>query len=182
MKKRYGMLYRVCPQLTIDYFGYLLHTMLLSPPDLVCLSMGLHVASILKWTVRCILYMANFESAGHIYPQLNILNLRYIRKSFVLLLHTKMLIYSQEKRVFTITDNVHNIRRNTINFIRSQFRTTFCNKGVYCDAPRLWNSLPADRKKKFTVQLKKENKKGISIPAHNLHQVFFLSPSVLSVF
>lgn len=92
--------------------------------------------------------MGNFESAGHIYPQLNILNLSSIRKSLVLLLHTKILIFSKEKHVFAITDNVHNIRGNTVNLVCPQFRTVFCNKGVYCDAPHLWKLTACRSEKK----------------------------------
>ena len=91
--------------------------------------------------------MGKFESVSHIYPQLNILNFRFIKKYSVLLLIYKNVNIFPGKKVFKLIDNAHNTRSNNINLVCPQFRTTLYNKSVLCDGPKLWNSLPADLKK-----------------------------------
>ena len=106
--------------------------------------------------------MGKFESASHIYPQLNVLNFRFIKKYFVLLLIYKNVNVFPGNKVFTFIDNAHHTRSSNINLVCPQFRTALYNKSVLCDGPRLWNSLPADLKKSLCtndlLQFKKKIK------------------------
>lgn len=149
-----GILYRVRHQLTTESMLSIYYT-LCYPHLIYCVSIwGSTWPSFLSELliaqnkiVRCIMFMRNFESVNHIYPQLNILNFRLIKKYFVLLLIYKNVKVFPGNNIFTLVDNAHNTRNNNINLVCPQFRTTLYNKSVLCDGPQVWNSLPADLKK-----------------------------------
>ena len=87
-----------------------------------------------------------FDSTSCIYPQLNLLNFKFIKTYFVLLLIYKNVNIFPGKKLFTVLDSIRNTRSSNVNLVCPQFHTSLYKNSVLCTGPQLWNSLPTDLK------------------------------------
>ena len=97
---------------------------------------------------RCIFFMQKFESTNQVFIDKNILKFPYIHKYFTLL----MIFKSQGKNsIFNIINNNINTRNNNINLVCPTFRTVSYSNSVISLGPKMFNSLPLDKKLLLTT-------------------------------
>ena len=154
LSKICGVLYRVRDQLTTESLLSIYYT-LCYPHLIYCVSIWsstwpsflskIFIAQ--NKIVRCIMFKKKFDSASCIYPQLNLLNFKFIKTYFVLLLIYKNVNIFPGKKLFTVLDSIRNTRSSNVNLVCPQFHTTSLYKNsVLCNSPQLWNSLPTHLK------------------------------------
>ena len=153
MTKVYGVLYRVRHQLTTEALLSINHT-LGYPHMTYCIiiwsctwpsflnKLGIAQNKI----IRSRLFKNKYDSTYHMYPSLNILNFISFRTYFIILFIYRNINLYSESTIFKFMVTTHNTRRNNINLLCPQFRTTSFNNSVLCDGPKLWNYLTADIK------------------------------------
>lgn len=167
LSKITGILYRIRHNLTTQSLISIYYT-LCYPHLIYCVSIWASTwpSFLTKVTVmqnkilRCIFFLKKFESTSHIYSVENILKFPFIHKYFTLLLIYKNLSITA---VFRIVENEAHTRSNNINLRCPQFRTILFKNSVICFGPKLFNSLPLNKKVLLTTannfQYKREIKR-----------------------
>ena len=89
------------------------------------------------------IFSDKYDSTCHIYPFLYILNFKSIITYFIHLLTYRNLNLYPGKKLFVFIETSHNTRRNNINLLCPQFRSTSFNNSVLYNGPKLLNSLSA---------------------------------------
>ena len=112
--------------------------------------------------------MQKFESTNQVFIDKNILKFPYIHKYFTLL----MIFKSQGKNsIFNIINNNINTRNNNINLVCPTFRTVSYSNSVISLGPKMFNSLPLDKKLLLTtanISRYKQEIKKILLPQQNM--------------
>ena len=97
---------------------------------------------------RCIFFMQKFESTNQMFIDKNILKFSYIHKYFTLLLILKC--YGRNS-IFNLLSGNINTRNNNINLVCPTFRTILYRNSVVNSGPRMFNSLPPEKKTLLTT-------------------------------
>ena len=99
-----------------------------------------------KKILRCLLYLGKYDSVESEFSNLGLLKFCNIHKYFVVLfLHKNLFLYNNTTFRF-IDHHNHNTRRNNVNLVCPEFRTTLVKNSIIYSGPKLWNSLSNDLK------------------------------------
>ena len=145
-----GILYRVRHNLTSDALLSIYYT-LCYPHFTYCVAIWASTwpSFLNKLTVaqnkiiRCICFLKKFESTTKFFSELRILRFLFIHQYFTLLLIYRNIT---NNKIFKLVEHVTHTRSNNTNLICPQFRTSLFKNIVINFAPKLFNSLPNNKK------------------------------------
>ena len=99
-----------------------------------------------KRILRVITYASRYERSLPLFVENKLLSYKYVFIYFTTLLMFKFVHHNYCADLFRRNIAVYNMRNNVNNVYIPLFRTTRCQKSIFFNGPRIWNSLPNDLK------------------------------------
>ena len=150
LSKITGILYRIRHNLTTESLISIYYT-LCYPHLTYCVSIWASTwpSFLQKLTIaqnkilRCIFFLKKFDSTSNIFTATKMLKFSFIHKFFILLL-----IYRshRQNQIFKLVEICTHTRSNNINLVLPVFRTSLFKNSVISIGPKLFNSMPLDKK------------------------------------
>ena len=151
LSKTCGILYKIRNQLTKDTLISIYYT-LCYPLLIYCLPIWgctwpsfLHTIFVAqKKILRCILYKKRYDSVLGDFTRMNLLQFPFVLKYFVtIFVHKNLHVHND---IFKYVEHSYNTRRNNLNLINPEYRTTLVKNSILCNGPTVWNYLPNEIK------------------------------------
>ena len=125
-------------------------------------SYNLHLNTVIRAQKRLVRIMDHKSKYAHtspIFKSLNLLNFHLLYEFNLVLTVFKHLKCIESQTIFSRFEHIHNTRGNNVNIPCPQVRTTFVEKSILCNGPRIWNSLPSSLKSLESIKSFKSNSK-----------------------
>ena len=154
LSKTCGLLYKIRYNLTIDALKNLYYS-LCYPYLIYCMSIWgctwpsvtKEIIVIQKKIIRTITFKRNRDSTQLLFTELKLLKFDYLFQYFCLLaVYNDLNEVRDNRKLFKHVHHNQGTRRNNINLMCPQHRTTLYKFSLHCFGPKCWNALPDELK------------------------------------